>query len=420
MEASEGRRTAAAGDDERIGWRTQAAIYASGTLNHSLSLMVTVIMPLWALLLGASPVMIGIALGARHLLPMLLSIHGGALMDRLGTRRVMLWFSLATACTPLVFPTLPWVWALIPLQMIAGLADTMGWTGAQTLIGQVMRGNPVHASRLSFCVRIGHFCGPPLVGYAWDIFGPWGAFVLMSLWGMASYVAAWFLPPPAAFADAPPVPVRPRDLLPRLSDYIEAFRLVAIPAVLFVLCVTAVRHSGSAMQSSFYVVYLKGIGITGAQIGLLLTAAAAVGLFGTLATGWLSRRIAPPYLLVITVIGAVSFIAITPLLASYTMLVIAMGCRGANLGISQPLMISILGRSLPPGSQGKGVGLRTTANRVTQTFLPPVAGAVVEIAGLEASFYIVGGVAVGLLLLIWGRARRHGAFRKTAPESSAA
>jgi MFS family permease len=404
-------------EEERVGWRVQAAVYGCGTLNHSLGLMVTVIMPLWALALGASPLIIGIALGARHLLPMLLSIHGGALMDRLGTRRVMLWFSLVTACSPLLFPALPWVWALIPLQLIAGLSETMGWTGAQTLIGQVMRSNPLYAGRLSFCVRLGHFCGPPLVGLCWDLLGPWGAFGLLSLWGAAAYLAAWFLPAPPPSDVTQTEPVRPRDLLPRLSDYVEAFRLLAFPAVLFVMLITAVRHSGSAMQSSFYVVYLEGIGITGTQIGLLITASAVVGAVGALVTGRLSQRFEPVYLLVVTVIGAVSFIAITPLLGSYILLIAAMGLRGGTLGISQPLMISILGRSLPPGTQGKGVGLRTTANRVTQTFLPPVAGAVVEVAGLEASFYVVGGVAVALLLMFWALARRHDAFRNAQPES---
>ncbi len=405
-------------DDEKIGWRVQAAVYGCGALNHSLSIIVNIIMPLWALALGASPLVIGIALGARHLLPMLLSIHGGAMMDRLGTRRVMLWFSLVTVIAPVLFPAMPWVWALIPLQMIAGLSETMGWTGAQTLIGQVMRGNPVYAGRLSFCVRIGHFCGPPLIGWAWDFWGPWGAFGLMSAWGLLSYIAAHFLPAPAS-SDAPPARVAARDLVPRFSDYVDAFRLLALPAVMFVILVTAIRHSGTAMQSSFYVVYLEGIGISGAQIGVLMTAAAAVGLVGTLATGWLSRKIEPVYLLVISVIGAVAFIAITPLFASYTLLLIAMGLRGGNLGVSQPLMISILGRALPPGAQGKGVGLRTTANRVTQTFLPPLAGLVVEVAGLAASFYVVGGVAVILLLVLWGHAKRHHAFRKPEKRTAA-
>jgi len=37
----------------------------------------------------------------------------------------------------------------------------MGWNGAQTMIGEAMKGNPLYAGRLSFSLRIGHFAGPP-------------------------------------------------------------------------------------------------------------------------------------------------------------------------------------------------------------------------------------------------------------------
>ena len=84
-------------DSEQIPWRVQAAVYASGALNHSMGMMVAVIMPLWLLNMEISEFMIGVAIGARHFLPLCFSIHGGALMDRFGTRRIMLWFGLMTA-----------------------------------------------------------------------------------------------------------------------------------------------------------------------------------------------------------------------------------------------------------------------------------------------------------------------------------
>ena len=396
---------------DRIPWRVQGAVYASGTFNHSMGQMVTVVMPLWVLTLEPSPLIIGVVLGSRHFLPMLLSIHGGAMMDRLGTRRVMLGFALIGMVVPLLFPILPWIWAVMILQMVAGLADTMGWAGAQTMIGQVMKGSPTHAGRLAFFLRIGHFFGPPLIGAAWDILGPWGAFVTLSLWGACGFVAAWFLPRPAAGDAQASRRVSARDLVPRLSDYLDTFRLLAIPAVLFVIMVTTLRHSGTAMQNSFYVVYLEGIGISGTAIGLLFTAAAVVGAVGALSVGRLSRIIDPAWLLLFAVIATMIFMVITPLLGVYILLLAAMALRGGVLGISQPLMISILGRSLDASSQGKGVALRTTANRVMNTLVPPVAGAIVQLAGLENSFYIIGAVAVGLMALVAVYARQHNAFR---------
>lgn len=399
---------------ERVPWPTQVAVYACGALNHSMGMMVAVVLPLWLLELNASAVMIGVALGARHFLPLFLSIHGGALMDRFGTRRIMLWFGFVSAIVPILFPAMPWVWAVIMLQMIVGLADTMGWSGAQAMIGQIMKGSETYAGRLSFTLRIGHFSGPLLIGAGWDGFGPWGAFASLSLWGGGAFIAALFLPQVTAAVKTEQRTATARDLVPRLSDYIDAFRLLAIPAVLFVILVSFVRHSSTSMQNSFYVIYLEGIGITATEIGLLFAASAIIGGIGALTTGRLTSYLEPAFFLVLSVIGTIVLMGITPLLGLYAVLMLVIALRGACLGFSQVLMISILSRALDPTTQGKGVGLRTTTNRVMNTALPPVVGVVVELAGLENAFYIVGGVGAVLMILLFVHAMRHNAFRQTA------
>ncbi len=88
------------------------------------------------------------------------------------------------------------------------------------------------------------------------------------------------------------------------------------------------------------------------------------------------------------------------------MLAIASGLRGGTLGMSQPLMISILSRATGRESQGKGVGLRATANRLTATILPIIMGGIVEIAGLEASFLIIGAALVVLMALLAAHVKR--------------
>ena len=84
----------------------------------------------------------------------------------------------------------------------------------------------------------------------------------------------------------------------------------------------------------------------------------------------------------------------------FFLLVLTSALRGAALGLSQPLMISILSQAAGSGNQGKGVALRTTANRIISTVIPVLMGAVVEIAGIEASFYILGAVLLALVGLL--------------------
>ena len=100
-------------DIEKIPWPVQGAVYASGLFNHSMQPMVMVLLPLWVVTLNPSPFMIGIVLGSRFVLPILFSIHGGAMMDRLGARPVMLGVGLIGAVVPLLIPVAPWILSLI-------------------------------------------------------------------------------------------------------------------------------------------------------------------------------------------------------------------------------------------------------------------------------------------------------------------
>ena len=68
----------------------RAAVYVAGISGLGIVPMASVVVPLWAVEIGTPPVLLGLALGARSLLLVFFSIHGGALIDRLGTRRMSL------------------------------------------------------------------------------------------------------------------------------------------------------------------------------------------------------------------------------------------------------------------------------------------------------------------------------------------
>ncbi|MBO39200.1 MAG: hypothetical protein CMM75_08520 [Rhodospirillaceae bacterium] len=383
----------------KIPLRTQLAVYGSGMFANSMSNISGLIVPLWVSSFGASATLFGLVFGARHILPLLLSIHGGALMDRLGTRRVMLIFAVVNAAVPLLFPALPYIWAAIFLQTLAGLATSMGWMGAQTLIGQIMKGSAVHAGRLSLALRLGHLLGPPMIGFTWDTGGAWAAFIAMSIWGSFGFLSALALPGNTN-ETSQHSKITVSMLMPRLSDYLAAFRMLAISAVLFVAVITMMRNAGNVVQTGFYVVYLDEVfGLSGTLIGFLTSAAAIVGGIGSLSVGHLLRFCSAHWLLMATVTGSVIFICITPLLGTFVFLLIASALRGASLGISQPLMISILAKASGSKVQGTSVGLRNTANRLTGFIIPLLMGVLIDFVGLANGFYAIGIIVVGLLIL---------------------
>ncbi|MEE8516338.1 MAG: MFS transporter [Alphaproteobacteria bacterium] len=384
--------------------RAVLATYSTGIFSHSQNIIYGVIVPLWAVYLELSPVLIGIVIGARHVLPVCLSIHGGTLMDRFGTRRIMVVFGCVSAITAVLFPLLPAAVPLIMLQLLNGLATNMGWVGAQTLVGHMSRGDPAQFGRLTFATRLGTFVGPIVIGAVWEHVGPWGAFVLLAFWSLALLAAV-------RLAEIPDQPAsdtgtRPSlgEIMPKLADYIAAFAMLAVPVIAFVMAVSAIRIGGTAIRSSFYVVYLDQIGLTGTAIGFLVGSAEIIGAAGALSVGLLARRFSPHWLFLVVVVASVVLIMITPLLGSlFPLLLLASLMRGGTLGLSQPLMTSILSKAAGPKAQGVSVGLRTAINGLISMILPVIMGAVATLYGLEESFIIIGAALLLMCLAAaWG------------------
>ena len=394
-------------DPGRVPLRLELAIYGAATFSNSLGYMVVVAVPLLLVSQGMSPLMMGIILGARHLLVLLYSIHGGAMMDRLDTRRVMLMFAWLNIVLPFAYPLLPYVLPLILIQLAAGYATSIGWIGAQALIGQALKGSPVHTGRMGAVIRIGALTGPPLTGAAWDLAGAWGAFAVLALWGVGLLVSCLALPAGAETGPRPPVTLR--DFMPRLGDYRAALALLAIPLVATVIVVALLRISSFTIQSSFYVVWLEGQGYTGTLIGVLLGAYSLCGGIASLGVGRFTRRFHPVRLMIVMVAVTVIAVTVTPALGAFWVLLLVVSTNGAAYGLTQPLMIILMSRGAGAAHQGKAVGLRTSANRLAATVIPPIMGAVAEFAGLEASFYIIGGAVLALLALSAVFAHRVGA-----------
>jgi MFS family permease len=344
--------------------------------------------------------MFGLVFSAGHVLPLFLSIHTGALMDRLGARRVMLACTLGGAIIPLLYPMAPWIWALIVLQMFFGLSESMGWLGAQTMIGQYMFGKTLYAGRMSFIIRIGQLVAAPLAGVCWDLGGPWGGFLLMSLWGCGSVVCALMLPRPSADSAAKPAGRRAkvRALLPNASDYLTAFRLLGVPAVVIIVLLGSLMHVGNSVQGSFYVAWLNDMGLTGTAIGLLGPASAVGAALFSLLTERLMRYISGLWIALVSLWAGILLVCATPLFGSYFLLQVAMFLRSGANGLAQPLVITLVLRGAGPENQGKAVGLRGTANRIASIASPLAMGAIAELVGLEWSFYVVGALASAVMI----------------------
>jgi MFS family permease len=92
-------------------------------------------------------------------------------------------------------------------------------------------------------------------------------------------------------------------------------------------------------------------------------------------------------------------------MSSFLILAIVASFRGATMGMSQPLMISIMAKS--SGSrQGRAVALRTTTNRLITVVVPVAMGGLMEAFGIAMSFYITGAIVAAIMLpALWAMRR---------------
>jgi MFS family permease len=382
--------------------REAHATLGAGLFTNGVWDMLSVVVPLYGVAVGLSAAEIGLVVAARSVLPTALSIHGGILMDRWGTRRVLLWVALASTTLPLFYPTSGWFAVLVVLQLLLGLSTSLGMAAAQTWSLQSSHSDTAKLAHFSLVSRIGTFLGPVMVGAVWDLFGAWAAFAAVSLWAAGIVVAAAYGTPPKAdrieHAKATPsthsraISV----LLPRWAEHKNAIALAAIPAVAFVLAVSFFRNSPGAIQASLYVVYLGDIGMSGTMIGTLVALSELFGVFGSLMAAPMERLMRAQWLVIVCIASSVAAIAITPLIGHFfVLLVTAAAVRGIAQGLSQPLLYSILGRAVPDAVHGASVGLRNAVTRLASIITPAVMGIVAEAWGIEVSFY-----AVGVVLLI--------------------
>ena len=423
--------------------RLQASVYGTAFFNGTVQSMGSTIVALLivALVDKNLGLIVGILISARQFLTVSFSVYAGAMMDNFGTKRVIIAFGLLGVLTSLAYPSLAplfgmefgasianpgWAFiaAIMMVQMLSGYSEATAWIGSQTLVGQIMKGHPVYAGRMTFVARIGGFLGPPTIGYAWDFWGAWGGFGFLAIWIAGGMVAASFLPDTRdstsdsrqAAEEAETEATTPK----KRSGRGETLRLLLIPAVAMVVLITVMRQTGSGVQSSFYVVWLsEHIGIQGSTIGWLIGTANAASAVAALCTGPLMARYPAHWLLIVMIGISIVAIAITPIFGTeystflFAALLGAICVRGFAQGLNLPLMMSILSRNVAPHLQGRVTGLRISFNRFGGLLVPPGMGALADFMsrgadtsaaqGLASAFYIVGiaGVVALGALSIW-------------------
>jgi len=384
--------------------RPLTALYVAGPFSMGYVDFYTFLIPLYALSLGFGASEIGILVGARSIVAMVLSIHIGVLMDRFGTRKVTLFFVWTGMVLAPLFPLVPGFWPLLLLQLISGAAVSFAWSGAQTLIAQLAEGDARYLGRFSFFARLGSTTAPLLAGAVWDFSGAWPAYLVGAAWGGVLTIALLCAPEAEFFGPQQSdrtgrACFRARDAWPRASDYANSIMLIVIPAIALSMAIMSMRNTTYSIQTSVYVVYLKEAGLVGTTIGMLFAAAEIASGFGALFAGRAVRLGDAQRTMLGGTALSILLIALTPLLGgAFALLLLFQLARGWLEGVIQPLVLSVQARAVGRHQQGAVVGLRQTGQRLTSILIPPLMGGIADRYGVSESFFILGGLILLLCL----------------------
>jgi MFS family permease len=330
-----------------------------------------------ALELGVPATWLGVLSGCFAVVPLVLAVPAGQIVDRVGERRVIITGSLlmcAAGSTLLMLGHT--VIGLVVGSIVLGTAHLGAVVGQQALVANSTSTGRTDTAfgYYTFAASVGQAAGPMLI----MIFGGNRAIPNTTpIFEVSTMIAVLLLA--VSFAIRPGGAGRARSSSQPVGVG-ELLRLPGLPRALLTSCVVL-----AAVDISL--VYLPALGaerhIPSGLIGTLLVLRAVASMASRLLLGRLTARMGRRRLLISSVFTAAVGLAACAAPVPTWLLATAVAVAGFGLGVGQPLTMSWLAESAPPGSRGRAMSLRLTGNRAGQILIPGAAG--LAAAGLGAA-----------------------------------
>jgi len=366
--------------NQKFSVRTLYLLIFVTLLNHSVFAGTRVAVSLYALHLHATPFMVGVLMALYALLPMLFAVSMGRFSDRFGARMPMLTGSIALAAGTLI----PYLWeslfALSVASVLIGSSFMMYHVAYQNIVGYLGRpeDRPVNFSLAALGFSISGFTGPMIAGFGIDWIGHAATFAALAVFPLVPIALLGFnrlrLPHAPAHGTVPDPGRRVTDLL-RHRDLRPIFIASGLLATAWDMFTFAMPIYGSR------------IGLSASSIGLVLGSFSVATFVIRIFLPTLSRRLTAWPLLTASLATAGATFLLFPLLERAGLLMGLAFLLGLGLGMSQPMVMSLLHNTVPHGRVGEAVGVRMTLINMSQAGMPLLFGALGAALGIAPVFW---------------------------------
>ncbi|UFU00201.1 MFS transporter [Radiobacillus kanasensis] len=339
------------------------------------------LIPLLSSQLGASVAEIGIIVALYPFLPFFLAIKMGQIVDRVGYKRPIVASTFVGALAiflPFISTNLG---AILLSQILAGISHTVFAVSSQTLAsaGKSHEKRDKSIMLFSIGVALGSFMGPMLGGLFADIWDYAVAFGILSGVSLLSGCFSLFIQ-----ADSHVQTAR------KSTKVRQSLSLLKIKNIRIAFLVSILTILGKDIYTAYFPLLGVEFGLSDSTIGLIISLNAAGGILIRWLIPYLLSNFSRTKIIMGSIVVSGIFFLALPFFKSAIILGVLSFIIGLGAGLGQPLSISTTADSLPQDRIGEGLGLRLTANRLTQISAPIVFGAVAHIASVAGVFFIVG------------------------------
>lgn len=374
-------------------------LWSSSSLSNLADGLFKVALPLIALEVTRSPLVVAGVTAALTVPWLVLALPVGALVDRFDRRRVMVAANGARAAVlgALAFlaladaATIP---ALYVAALAAGVAEVWYDTAAQTILPQVV--DRAHLTRangrlIAAELTANEFIGPPLGGLLVTIGAALALAVPAGLWcaalGLLLLLRGSFRVPREATARTT---IR--------ADVAEGLRFLWRDGLLRLLTVaTGVFNLASSAVVAVFVVFAVGttsaLGLTATQYGVLLTTVAAGSVAGTFVAAAVERRLGSAWALTVGLVAGAAFLGVPAVSTEPVVIAAGFALGGAGVVVWNVIAVSLRQRVTPDAVLGRVTGAHRLVGWGTKPLGAALGGVLGQVVGLQAVF-VTAAVAV--------------------------
>lgn len=343
--------------------------------------------------IGATPTQIGLAVGAYAVLGLVLSVPGGAVVDRIGPAHLLVGgFGVLGLCGLLYVVFADSVLAIAVVQLLTGAAALAVWVALQAAVTYAGTGDFLRKQLAVFGTAwgIGSAVGPLIGGW---LFGRTGfeavAALLLAAAVLGAVASRWL-----------PVPEGRDPAIPAVATRTSTGRLLRDPTVRLVLVASFVSLAVQSLRTSFYPLYLADNGYRPETIGAVLTSIGVAAVVIRLLLPVLGRWFGARAVLVWSTWLAVAWVTTAPRLTSLVAVLAGALVLGASLGLHPPTTVELIAGATPPDQRGTAMGLRIAANRSAMIVEPVLFGAVAAALSAAAAFVVSGGLLAAVFAVV--------------------